>query len=301
MFTRKIFIFLAALLVSSCSIKSTPTPRANLSLVSLKSVSTKFNQLATDLVDVWNSQDKKSADALFTEDAVMIDKSFGDHNVGSWQIIGSISSVSAFGKNWQAQAVDQYIGMQDGLAVDKIWNITLGDVSFTQEHPVVEVDWIQANGDKISNWTLFYGLDFLEELKIPSADRLTKVKSLLAAYQSAWSSGNANTVASLYSDDAVREDTLFMEKQLGKNEIRDYAKSFFAWYPGAQWNLSLSFAEGNGSDQITGGLYTIKVPDVNGSDCEIKVAVLFHTADDLITGETLFYQPQSLITCGWSK
>jgi hypothetical protein len=298
MTARKIFIILT-LLACSCSLHPTLSPRLFVPLTALQSASTEFDQYATKLVDLWNVQDKQQANDLFTADAVMTDKSYGDRVVGPQQILGMISSVAAFGKNWQSRQADQYIGLKDGLAIDELWSLKFGNVSYTLEHPLVEVDWLQTTGDKISSWTLFYSLESLEELNIPTTTRLDQANHILTAYPSAWSTGDGQFVSELYTPEAIREDTLFSEQQVGQNAIRDYAESFFAWYPGAQWSLSAGFGEGNGTDQITGGLYTITVIDNNGQSCEVKVAVLFRLTDNLVTHETLFYQPRSIIACGW--
>jgi len=267
----------------------------------LQTSEAKFGRIAGSLLETWNTKDAQAVKDLFTEDAEAYDRSFGDHVVGPDQITGLIAIVSAFGPNWEARQTDRYIGLENGLVVDEMWNLKFGSIQFTQDHPMMEIDWLQTRDDHISNWTIFYGLDTLEELAVPSSQRLDQARSLLSSYQTAWSTGQTQAVAQLYSNDAVREDMVFMERQEGQKAIATFAKSFFGWYPGAQWNISLEFGEGRGEAPITGGLYSIKVTDQNGQPCEVKVAVLLKTAENLIYQETLYYEAQSLIGCGWAR
>ena len=278
-----------------------PTPRESVTISNLQTSEAKFGQIAGGLPETWNTRDAQAVKDLFTDDAEAYDRSFGDHVVGPDQIRGLIAMVSAFGPNWEARQTDRYIGMENGLVVDELWNIKFGNNSYTEDHPMIEIDWLQTEDDRISNWTIFYGLDILEEQAVPTSQRLEQARSLLSSYQAAWSSGKVKAVAQLYSDEAVREDMVFMERQEGQKAIETFAKSFFGWYPGAQWHISLVFGEGRGDAPITGGLYSVKVNDQNGQPCEVKVAVLLQTAENLITQEKLYYEAQSLISCGWAR
>jgi ketosteroid isomerase-like protein len=270
-------------------------------LSSLQTAAAKFDHIASGLTQTWNSRDTQVVKELFTEDAKANDKTFGDNAVGPDQITGLIAIVSSFGPNWEANLTDQYIGLDNGLAVDELWNLKLGNIQFTQDHPMIEVDWLQTRDDLISNWTIFYSLETMEELGVSTSQRLDQARSLLSSYQSAWSSGDEQAVTQLYANNAVREDTIFLEQQEGQKEIISFAKSFFNWYPDAQWNLSLVFGEGIGDTPTTGGLYVIKLIALNGQFCEVKVAVLLQTSKNLITHEYLYYNPQSLIKCGWAQ
>jgi len=257
--------------------------------------------MAGGLLEAWHANDVQAGSNIFTTDAEAFDRSFGDHAVGPDQIMGLISIVSSFGPDWAALQTDQYIGLDNGLVVDEMWNLKFGSIQFTQDHPMIEVDWLQTRDDRISRWTILYALDNLEELAIPTSQRLDQARSLLSSYQAAWSSGDAQAVEQLYAVDAVREDMIFMERQEGQKAIATFARAFFDWYPGGLWNISFDFGEGIGNAPITGGLYKIKVTDLTGQPCEIKVAVLLQAAENLITQETVYYEPQSLISCGWAK
>ena len=108
-------------------------------------------------------------------------------------------------------------------------------------------------------------------------------------------------VGGLYARDAVREDTIFQERQEGREAITSFAESFFAWYPGAQWNLLLPFGDGRGDAPVMGGVYAIRVSGPGDQPCEVHVAVLLKTSDDQIVHEALYYRADSLISCGWAR
>jgi hypothetical protein len=296
-----IFIIVFIFTTASCGLKPQTTPRQPVALADFQTQAAKFKTIASGLQIASHSDDKQSANDIFTDDAEAADRTFGDHAVGPDQIMGLIAIVSAFGPTWESKQTDMYIGSGDGLVVAEMWNLKFGNIQFTQDHPMMEVDWLQARSEQISSWTIFYSLDTLEELNVPTSQRLEQARSLLSAYQFAWSSGDDQAVTELYTSDALRKDNIFMERQEGQKAIADFASSFFAWYPGVRWILSLGFGEGLGVAPMTGGLYTVKVQDLAGQPCEVKVAVLLQASESLITHETLYYEPQSLISCGWAR
>ena len=279
----------------------TPVPHQPTSLADAQRIASAFEKLERAQRDAWESGDASTFRAAYTADAVMLDKTFGDHFVGIDQIVGIFDTMLVIAPSWTSQVTDRYIGLEEEITVDNLWNLELGGYKFTQADPLVEVDWLQTRDDRISYWTLFYTLDSLEKIYRASSGRLAQAGSLLSSYQSAWSSGDPQALSRLYAIDAVREDSLFGERQSGREAVASFARSFFAWYPGTQWSLSLVFGEGRGDAPGTGGLFTIPVSDSNGWRCEVRVAVLLQTSQDQITRESLFYALQSLIKCGWAR
>ena len=281
----------------------TPTilPRAPVSLTEVESTASTFEALIIAEGEVWSSGDDQAFRAVFTEDAIFTDKTFGDLAVG-------IDAIEAFSANlamgipsWTGQATDRYIGLEGGITVNNIWNLELGGHKFTQDDPLVEVDWLQTRDNHISSMILLHSLDTLKNSFSADQQRLDRANSLLSSYQSAWSSGDQQAVRELYSSNAVREDSLFGEMQSGREAIGSFAKSFFAWYPGTRWSLSMGFGEGRGDSPKTGGLFVIWVNDLSGQPCDVRAVVLLQTAEDQIVHEDLFYEPESLIKCGWAR
>jgi ketosteroid isomerase-like protein len=298
---RLALLSIALLVAASCGGKPETSTRTPASLADVNEADLAFEALARAQVDAWNSRDRQAVKVLFAEDAVAEDATFGDYAVGTDHIAGLVAMVSGFGPSWQARLKDRYIGLQDGLALDELWNLRFGMSEFTQDDPIVEVDWLRTRDSRISHWTLFYGLDFMEKVGATTPLRPDQVKSLLSRYQMAWSSGSEREVANLYSSDAIRQDMVFQERLEGRKAIASWASSFFAWYPGAQWSLALAFGEGSGQSPTTGGLYGISVRDLRGEPCQVQAAVLLHTSQDLIVDEVLYYQAESLARCGWAR
>jgi ketosteroid isomerase-like protein len=260
-----------------------------------------FETVAQAQVDAWNKRDNPAIHALYHPDAVMYDRTFGDHGVGIDAIVAILNNMTVVVPKWKALSSGWYIGKDGGLSIDPLWDLAIGGQAFTQSDLLIDVDWMHTKNGLISDWTVFYGLDALGKMNTISAERMTQSKSLLAAYESAWSGDNANVVGDLYASDAVREDSLFGKNQQGREAILSFVKSFFAWHPGTAWILSLPFGEGQGDAPIAGGLFSILVKDTRGQPCAVKAGVLLQAADGKIIHETIYYEADSLIQCGWAR
>jgi len=288
---------------SATPLPPTPTtiPRAPVSLTEVESTASAFEALTRAEGEAWNSGDDQALRAVFTEDAIFTDKTFGDLAVGIDAIVGVFNNMNMLVLNWKGQVTDRYIALEGGITVNNIWNLELGGYKFTQNDPLVEVDWLQTRDNHISSMIVLHSLDTLKNSFSADQQRHNQASSLLSSYQSAWSYGDQQAVSELYSSDAVREDSLFGEMQPGREAIGSFAKSFFAWYPGARWSLSMGFGEGRGDSPKTGGLFVIRVNGLDGQPCDVRAGVLLQTAEDQIVHEDLFYEPQSLIKCGWVR
>jgi hypothetical protein len=115
--------------------------------------------------EVWSSGDDQAFRAVFTEDAIFTDKTFGDLAVG-------IDAIEAFSANlamgmpsWTGQATDRYIGLEGGITVNNIWNLELGGHKFTQDDPLVEVDRACCNPEIVVCWALPSAIPILPTLK----------------------------------------------------------------------------------------------------------------------------------------
>ena len=201
------------------------------------------------------------------------------------------------------QVTNQFIGLEDSLATYDYWGFSLGGHTFTPSDPYLWVHLSQTRGDRYSSWTLFEEPESIEKRDDVIVDkrRFDEARSLLSSYGSAWSSGDANLVGKLYTDSAIRKDTIFRESQQGSEAVSSFARSFFAWYPGARWTLLQTFGEWAGESPTIGGTYKVEVSDTTSQSCEVLVAVLLKASESKITNESLYYEPDSLIKCGWAK
>ncbi len=297
-------IALLALLVvsvASCGEERVVTPRELASATEVERIAADSETIISVGVEAWNSGVAETIRAVYTDDIVHHDDTSGMHIVGIEDVAEMATTVMLFFPSYQNRVTDWYIGSEDILAVYEIWNLGLGGYEFTEDDPLVEVDLLETRGDRISYWTLFHGLDSLEKRSKATPERTEEARAILSSHGSAWSSGNPRIVGDLYTSNAIREDTLFGERLEGPEHIRSFAESFFAWYPGAQWNLRLPFGDGQGESPVTGGTYVISVSGPGGQSCEVHAAVLLKTFEDQIVHEALYYEPESLIRCGWAR
>jgi ketosteroid isomerase-like protein len=299
---RLIVVLLALLVVApaSCGVERAVAPREPAPAAEVQRAAAAFEAVASAVVEAWNSGDVDAVREFYTDDIVHHDTSFGAHIVGIDGLVRMASSFMAEYAGTQSRVADWLIGSEDGLVVWELWNITLRGYEFTQDGPLVEVDLLETRGDRISYWTLYYGLDSLEKVGW-SGEPLDEARSLLSSYGSAWSSGDPRIVGDLYARDAVREDTIFGERTEGQGAISSFAESFFAWYPGAQWKLLLPFGDGQHHAPVVGGVFAITVSGPSGERCEVHAAVLLKTSGDQIVHEALYYGADSLISCGWAR
>jgi ketosteroid isomerase-like protein len=297
---RIVLLALLVVALASCGVERAVAPREPAPAAEVERTAEAFEAVTSAVVEAWSSGDVDAVRELYTDDIEHHDTSFGAHIVG---IVGVVSMASRFMAQYagmQSRVADRLIGSEDSLDVWELWNITLGGYEFTQDDPLVEVDLLETRGDRISYWTLFYGLDTLEKVGW-TGEPLDEARSLLSSYGSAWSSGDPRIVGDLYARDAVREDTIFGERAEGRGAISSFAESFFAWYPGAQWKLLLPFGERRLHASVAGGVFAITVSGPSGERCEVHAAVLLETSDDQIVHEALYYGADSLISCGWAR
>lgn len=299
---RIALLALLVVAVTSCRVERTVAPREPAPAAEVERAAVAFEAVTSVMVEAWASGDVEAVRELYTDEIIHHDETFGAHIVGIDHVVAMASGFMRDFARMQSQVADWFIGSEDSLDVWEFWNIRLVGHEFTQDNPLVEVDLLETRGDRISYWTLFYGLDTLEKVAgRATTERLDEARSLLSSYSSAWSSGKPQMVVGLYARDAVREDTIFQERQEGREAITSFAESFFAWYPGAQWKLLLPFGDGRGDAPVTGGVYAIRVSGPGNQPCEVHVAVLLKTSDDEIVHEALYYEPDSLISCGWAR
>lgn len=248
--------------------------------------------------EAWNSHDAGLIKELYADDIVHADRTTGAHIEGIDDVRSmAFGVVTAFPK-MATRITGQFIGSNGGLAVTEIGNVQLGGFQFTEDDPIIEVDLLETRGDRISDWTLFYAADTLEKWRAASPEHLEAASALLSSYGAAWSSGDPSSVGVLYAPYAVREDSVFAESQEGRAAIETYASHFFDWYPGAAWDLVLPFGDSAADPTMMGGIFAV-TPEAQGESCQVLAAVLLEASDGQVTHESMYYEPESLIKCGW--
>lgn len=301
-------IALVALLVctmTSCMMKPAVPPREPASAPEVERIAGTFEQLASAHVEAWfpasGEGGVEAIRALCADDIVHHDATFGAHIVGIDDVLAMASDFLVFFSSTEAEVRDDFISAEAGLVFYDLWNLSLKGHKFTREDPLLAVDRLETHDGLISHWTLFYGLNSIDSFRASDMRSTDEGRALLGSYASSWSSGDPSDIAGLYAIDAVREDTIFGERQEGREAITSFADSFLVSYPGAEWNLVVPFGDGKGEDPTTGGVFAITVSGAGEEACEVRAAVLLRASEDHIVHESVYYEPDSLIACGWAR
>jgi len=298
--------FLAALLVitvTSCRMERSIAPREPASAAEVERIARAFEAVVVASTDAWFPAglpgDVEAIRLLYTDDIVHHDETFDAHIVGIEDVMEMASNFVNF--PMEAEVTARFIGAEDGLALEEMWGLSLRGHQFTRDDPLLEVDLLETRDGLISHWTLFYGLNSIDSFKAADTPSTDEARTLLASYASLWSSGDLSMVGELYALNAIREDTIFGERQEGREAVTSFADSFFASYPGAEWDLLVPFGDGTEDDPATGGVFAITVGGAGEETCEVQAAVLVETSEDHIVHESVYYDADSLIACGWAR
>ncbi len=301
---RMSMILIFSMLLSACAgLSDEPLPpRAPLSSHDVTQTVDTFKAITAANVDAWNAKDLDAIGDILTEDIHFVDVSGDDDLKGITQVVTMARIFCAMFPELQRQATSHYIGVEEGIAIYDYWNWKIYSIEYTREEPFIYVFLFETRENLISSWRLFEGIDALEKHFI-SETASQEIQSVLFSYSSAWSSMDANAVSDMYGKDAIRQDALFGESQQGSKAIKAFAESFFAWYPEAQWTPLEMFGEKGFRDkpQAIGSSYAIEITDQSGEPCQVMVVVLLHVLDGKIVQEDLYYEPDSLIQCGWAE
>jgi hypothetical protein len=206
-----------------------------------------------------------------------------------------LETISLAYPDYETRLNDTYLSRHQGIVVVNSWNwepVPTG-TKWTRDHPVTEYHWLKFDGTPNSNWQVFYGQELHEAAGSPLD------QNILQEYASAWSSGSTETVADLYTTDAVRYEPLLWEDKNGISQIEEFASNFFSEYPNTPTELIQSFGdlpEGN----FVGGIYTLRVKKFLRT-CEIREIVVLKPDNHKIAMEWVFYQGDTLIDCGWVR
>jgi ketosteroid isomerase-like protein len=279
-----------------------PPARKTLSSAEVAQNAEAFNVITAANVDAWNVKDLNAIQAILTEDIRFIDVSGGDNLTGIDETVDMARSFCLYFPDLQRKTTDHFIGVEEGIAFYDYWGWKIGAINYTPENPFRYVFLLETREGFISTWRLFEGLAALEAHFITETES-EAFQAVIHSYGSAWSSADPKLVAKLYAKDAVRRDSLFEENQQGNKAIKDFASLFFAWYPNAEWTSLEMFGESFMRDraQAIGSSFAIQITTPADEACEVMAVVLLHVLDGKVVQEDLYYEPDSLIRCGWAQ
>lgn len=299
-------ILIFGMLLGACAGRTAEplSPRSVLSAEEVRDLSEKFKALADANREAHNARDMERIEALFAEDVLFVDVTFGDHLDSINEFMGMTRNMFAFFPEFQWKTLDYFIGSDKFVTIAGFWGGNWGgNKEYTEQDPFIHVFLFEPKEDLIASWRLFYGYDFLNDNRVISETAAADMESMLISYGSAWSSMDSEVVADMYAKDAVRQDALFGEIQEGSKAIKAFTESFFTQYPEAQWTPLELFGERGFRDkpQAIGSSYAIEITDPTGEACEVMAVVLLHVLDGKIVQEDLYYNADSLIQCGWAQ
>jgi ketosteroid isomerase-like protein len=279
--------------VPPTAIPPTPTtiPRPPLSADEVKTLAAAFDKISNAHIDAWNKHDINLLRQLYTDDIVLYYEGNTPNNNGIDSVVAN--DVGALSENPQlaGRLDDTYIGRAQGFGIFENWNVE----GFNEQNPAIKYNWFTLQDGKMSEWWQFRDAVYYGK------QGLTFDFTPLKYYETAWSSGDAEKVASLYNPQVVRQDTLFGENQQGSTAVKEFATNFFAWYPGVRLELLKSFELFLSDPVMEGGVYAIHVSDKAGKPCDVRAIILLEVPQDKITKEWVFYNADSLIACGWAQ
>lgn len=279
---------LALLVVAACSAgASRETPAAD----EVRRIAGDFAAVVAAVDEAWNSKSVEAMRMVYTEDVVHHDDTTLNHIEGIDGVMAMAATIFSSVSEFTGQLTSPvYIGRDAAVGVAGTEGV-FGVLGATEEGPLLEIDLLEIREGRVAYWTLFY-----------FDERFGAAGSLPAEYAAAWSSGDPQAVGRLYAPTAVRVDSLFSEQAEGREAIADAAAAFFERHPAASWELVLPFGD---RGQFTepaprGGTYGIRVAGSDGEACVVMAAVVVDAAEEGIVAESLYYEADSLLTCGWA-
>lgn len=284
---RLLMTVVAVLGMSACGGRPARQP---VSAADLMELATLYESVARAQIDAWNTHNLETIRAIYAEDAVHLDGSVRLEGLDS--IAQMAEQMDSAFPAMEGRLGSVFTGRNDAL---DIWEI-FGILTWTSDNPIIEYDLLEVRDGKVSSWRLYYDPDtrpfFTRSLE---QDDLTN--QILDNYTAAWSSGDSSAVGGLYATTAVREDTIFDERIESSEAIEAYAADWFGWYPSGTFELVASITERTTTDPIIGGVFTFR----DGNACEVRLAILLDTSGPNITRERVYYDADTLLTCGWAS
>ncbi len=281
--------------ISGCQ-QQTPSPRP-LSADEVKTLSAGIQKVSSAYIDAWNKHDTSLMGVLMTDDIAYYEAGNEPMLYFKENMVSLNKMVLDESPDFGGRQLETFAGREDGFDIWEMWNWS----GSTKEAPYLGYDRYVLKDGKISAMYLFWGSEVFERLWTPDQGSTFNPQPL-QDYASAWSSGNPEAVAGLYDTESVRQDSIFKEKQQGSSAVKEFAASFFTWYPGVRLELLQSFKLGNSYPVISGGVYAFHVTDQAGKPCTVRAIIILEAyPKEKIINESLYYNGESLITCGWAR
>lgn len=297
----QVIVVVILIAITSCQ-SASPGHRPPISAAKVKAIATPFIRLSSAYIEAWNTHDTENMRPLLTDDIEYYERSNSYTSKFAGNLISTNELVLSENPSFRGQQAGIFINRGSAFDIWEMWGYSEQGYPSSAEDPITAYDWYTLRDDKIASMWLFWDANFLK-----AGFNVALHEKPLQDYEDAWSSGDPQTVADLYDPEAVRHDPLFGADQTGPSTIQKFATKFFNWYPGVTFERQKWFQLGESAPVKVGGVYTIHAMDQTGSPCDIQVIILLEapvlsaTSTGKLINEWIFYQPDSLIACGWAK
>jgi ketosteroid isomerase-like protein len=234
--------------------------------------------------DGWAQGDAESIATVLDDDRFVFNEP-GSTNLDKDEFM---SLMDPFIGNTSVDSTDlrYFVGDDEVIQVQQAWGFGGGT---SETNPVVEVDVFTVGDGAIISIRSMYGAEFVaEHAGIEGAEEA------VAAYESAWSSGDVSQVAGLYADDAVRSQPLYGIDAQGADEIARAASEHFVRHPDTVMRVvePYVFSSADTLAPTYGAVFVLE----NGSACEVLV-LLEPDASGAITNERVYFDAETLGSC----
>lgn len=259
------------------------SPASGLSATSLEHAE-EIEAVVLQYENGWAQGDADSIAAVLDDDRFVFNEP-GNKNLDKSEFM---SLMEPFIGNTSVDSIDHryFVGDDEVIHVQQAWGFGGGT---SETNPVVEVDVFTVRDDAIISIRSMYGAEFVaEHAGIEGAEEA------VAAYESAWSSGDASEVEGLYADDAVRSEPLYGIDSQGVEEIARTASERFARHPDTRMRVvePYVFSSADTLAQTYGAMFVLE----NGSACRVLV-LLEPDEAGAITNERVYFDTETLGSC----
>jgi ketosteroid isomerase-like protein len=206
-------------LVSSCASESNDvvkTPKVVLESSQIEAWEATTVAFFDRFYETWPDLEARFSE--FADDAVFFDPTFGDYWVGDGAIEAGWARMPSFFPELEGQTKAVFVSVE-GAVFSVDW------VGFWPGIKPEEVPWpaglevFRFDGDLVAGQDLWYTADTLEGGMSECGGCSTELTTMADRYVAAWSSGNAEQISSLYSEEASLSDSMFGIAAVGADEV----------------------------------------------------------------------------------
>ncbi len=234
--------------------------------------------------DGWAEGDASSIAAVLDDDRFVFNEP-GNTDLDEDEFM---SLMAPFIGNPSVETIDRryFVGDDEIIEVSQTWGFGGGT---SEANPVVEVDVFTVRDGAIVSIRSMYGAEFVAQWA-----GVEGAEEAVAAYESAWSSGDASEVEGLYADDAVRSQPLYGIDSQGVEEIAQTASGFFARHPDTLMRVvePYVFSSADTLAQTYGAMFSLD----HDSTCKVLVLLEPDEAGE-ITNERVYFDTETLGSC----